>query len=53
MVGGHFKNGRKFFFKKKNQKALIPLPAHFRTEAGSRIKVFCLFSSEKKAFLKT
>jgi hypothetical protein len=41
-----------FFFEKKNQKTFILPAGHLQGKLADRIKVFCFFSSEKKAFLK-
>jgi hypothetical protein len=40
-----------FFFEKKNQKTFIRLALSSGELIAKRIKVFCFFSSEKKAFL--
>jgi hypothetical protein len=40
-----------FFFEKKNQKNFIRWAVPFRKDTRQRIKVFCFFSSEKKAFV--
>jgi hypothetical protein len=40
-----------FFFEKKNQKTFIPTGACCPSEAVEEAKVFCFFSSEKKALL--
>jgi len=42
-----------FFFEKKNQKTFIPWGGGRHRVAGTEdIKVFCFFSSEKKALLR-
>jgi len=43
-----------FFFEKKNQKTFMSWGGHPHHEAATNknIKVFCFFSSEKKAFLR-
>jgi hypothetical protein len=40
-----------FFFEKKNQKTFIRWAGLFRMGRVQRMKVFCFFSSEKKALL--
>ena len=45
------RQGKQFFFEKKNQKTFVPLGARCRAIATAWIKVFCFFSSEKKALL--
>ena len=40
-----------FFFEKKNQKTFASWRARWGEVRDSDIKVFCFFSSEKKAFL--
>jgi len=40
-----------FFFEKKKQKTFAPCRVLAGLARDSRIKVFCFFSSEKKAFL--
>jgi hypothetical protein len=40
-----------FFFEKKNQKTFVPRSVSLRATHATKIKVFCFFSSEKKAFL--
>jgi hypothetical protein len=48
--GGGKKAKKQFFFEKKNQKTFMPRSAGI-VRRDSIIKVFCFFSSEKKAFL--
>jgi hypothetical protein len=45
------KGSKAFFFEKKNQKTFGPRSVSIRTIFARKIKVFCFFSSEKKAFL--
>jgi hypothetical protein len=40
-----------FFFEKKNQKTFVSLSVLFPEARAKEMKVFCFFSSEKKAFL--
>jgi hypothetical protein len=44
------KEGKRFFFEKKNQKTFAPGVHAARENGDSDKKVFCFFSSEKKAF---
>jgi hypothetical protein len=41
---------KKFFFEKKNQKTFVSLAYAAGENRDSDVKVFCFFSSEKKAF---
>jgi hypothetical protein len=41
---------KQFFFEKKNQKTFIVMACAAGENRDSEIKVFCFFSSEKKAF---
>jgi hypothetical protein len=43
---------KQFFFEKKNQKTFIPMARAAGMVRDNDIKVFCFFSSEKKAFLR-
>jgi hypothetical protein len=43
---------KQFFFEKKNQKTFMILAYAAGENRDSDIKVFCFFSSEKKAFLQ-
>jgi hypothetical protein len=45
------KEGRMFFFEKKNQKTFANGTRLAGESATALLKVFCFFSSEKKAFL--
>jgi hypothetical protein len=45
------KEGKAFFFEKKNQKTFIRCRSPLRKGARQRLKVFCFFSSEKKTLL--
>jgi hypothetical protein len=42
---------KQFFFEKKNQKTFVSQGCAAGENRDSEIKVFCFFSSEKKAFL--
>ncbi len=44
------KEGKQFFFEKKNQKTFVIMACAAGENRDSHIKVFCFFSSEKKAF---
>jgi len=46
------KEAKQFFFEKKNQKTFASLAHAAGENRDSETKVFCFFSSEKKAFLR-
>jgi hypothetical protein len=46
------KEGRVFFFEKKNQKTFTHGARASRLRRDSGAKVFCFFSSEKKTFFR-
>jgi hypothetical protein len=50
-VRGVVKEGRLFFFEKRTKKLLFLRSFNLRNGAFEEIKVFCFFSSEKKALL--
>jgi hypothetical protein len=39
-----------FFFEEKNQKTFVPRSVSILVTPPQKVKVFCFFSSEKKAF---
>jgi hypothetical protein len=44
------RKGKQFFFEKKNQKTFVIMAYAAGECRDSDVKVFCFFSSEKKAF---
>jgi len=51
LQAGRARAGKQFFFEKKNQKTFVYMAYAAGENRDSDVKVFCFFSSEKKAFL--